>query len=299
MKQRGNLRQIRHATSSGQSAAVRSGVRAARGAIVATLDGDGQNNPAFLPDLILAIENGGERVGLAAGQRVGRKDTGFKKIQSRIANGVRNAILRDGTRDTGCGLKAFRREVFLMMPYFDGLHRFLPALMRREGYEIAYVDVIDRPRHSGVSNYGFFDRLWIGIMDLAGVWWLYPPQEADAGRDRGELMVIQYGQALGDYLYDVFVAKFDFWLAFGLIAQLLFTARFLVQWISSERAGQSVVPMAFWFFSMGGGLMTLVYGIAKREPVIIIGQSLATIIYIRNIMLIVKNRGKASKTLDR
>ena len=172
MSHRGNLRQIRHATSSGQSAAVRSGVRAARGAIVATLDGDGQNNPAFLPDLILAIENGGERVGLAAGQRVGRKDTGFKKIQSRVANGVRNAILRDGTRDTGCGLKAFRREVFLMMPYFDGLHRFLPALMRREGYEIAYVDVIDRPRHSGVSNYGFFDRLWIGIMDLAGVWWL-------------------------------------------------------------------------------------------------------------------------------
>jgi len=172
VRQRENLRQIRHATSSGQSAAVRSGVRAARGAIVATLDGDGQNNPAFLPDLILAIENGGERVGLVAGQRVGRKDTGFKKIQSRVANGVRNAILRDGTRDTGCGLKAFRREVFLMMPYFDGLHRFLPALMRREGYEIAYVDVIDRPRHSGVSNYGFFDRLWIGIMDLAGVWWL-------------------------------------------------------------------------------------------------------------------------------
>jgi len=151
---------------------VRSGVRAARGAIVATLDGDGQNNPAFLPDLISAIEKGGERVGLAAGQRVGRKDTGFKKIQSRIANGVRNGILRDGTRDTGCGLKAFRREVFLMLPYFDGLHRFLPALVRREGYDIAYVDVTDRPRRSGVSNYGFFDRLWIGIMDLAGVWWL-------------------------------------------------------------------------------------------------------------------------------
>jgi dolichol-phosphate mannosyltransferase len=172
MKQRGNLRQIRHAISSGQSAAVRSGVRAARGAIVATLDGDGQNNPVFLPDLIAAIENGGDRVGLAAGQRVGRKDTGFKKLQSRIANGVRNGILRDGTRDTGCGLKAFRREVFLTMPYFDGLHRFLPALVRREGYEIAYVDVVDRPRRSGVSNYGFFDRLWIGIMDLAGVWWL-------------------------------------------------------------------------------------------------------------------------------
>jgi dolichol-phosphate mannosyltransferase len=171
MKQRPNLRQLRHTVSSGQSAAVRSGVRAARGAIVATLDGDGQNNPMFLPDLIAAIEGGG-RVGLAAGQRVGRKDTGFKKLQSRIANGVRGAILRDGTRDTGCGLKAFPREVFLSMPYFDGLHRFLPALVRREGFEIAYVDVIDRPRHAGVSNYGFFDRLWIGIMDLAGVWWL-------------------------------------------------------------------------------------------------------------------------------
>ena len=172
MKQHGNLRQIRHAVSSGQSAAVRSGVRAARGAIVATLDGDGQNNPAFLPQLISAITNGGDRIGLVAGQRVGRKDTGFKKLQSRVANRVRDSILRDGTRDTGCGLKAFRRDVFLAMPYFDGLHRFLPALVRREGYEIAYVDVIDRPRRSGVSNYGFFDRLWIGIMDLAGVWWL-------------------------------------------------------------------------------------------------------------------------------
>ena len=172
MKQRDNLRQLRHANSAGQSAAIRSGVRAARGAIIATLDGDGQNNPAFLPDLISTLERGGERLGLVAGQRVGRKDTGFKKLQSRAANAIRSAILRDGTRDTGCGLKAFRREVFLMMPYFDGLHRFLPALVRREGLEIAYVDVVDRPRRSGVSNYGFFDRLWIGILDLAGVWWL-------------------------------------------------------------------------------------------------------------------------------
>lgn len=111
-------------------------------------------------------------------------------------------------------------------------------------------------------------------------------------------MLISYGQALGDYVYDVFVAKFDFWLAFGLVAQLLFTARFLVQWISSEQAGQSVIPIAFWFFSIAGGLMTLVYGIAKREPVIIIGQAAATVIYVRNIMLIVKNRGTGSKTLS-
>jgi dolichol-phosphate mannosyltransferase len=172
MAQRRNVRQIRHEKSSGQSAAVRTGVRAAQGKIVATLDGDGQNNPAFLPQLITAIQNGSDRIGLAAGQRVGRKDTGFKKFQSRIANKVRSRVLSDGTRDTGCGLKAFRREVFLSLPYFDGLHRFLPALVRREGYDIAYVDVTDRPRRSGVSNYGFFDRLWIGIMDLAGVWWL-------------------------------------------------------------------------------------------------------------------------------
>ena len=111
-------------------------------------------------------------------------------------------------------------------------------------------------------------------------------------------MLIQYGQAFSNYLYEVFVAKFDFWLAFGIVAQLLFTARFLVQWISSERAGKSVVPMAFWFFSIAGGLMTLVYGIVKREPVIIMGQAMATVIYVRNIMLILKNHAKGSQTED-
>jgi len=172
MAQRTNLRQVRHSASCGQSAAVRSGVRAARGTLVATLDGDGQNDPAFLPALIDALGGDLSRIGLVAGQRVGRKDTGFKKLQSRIANAVRNGVLRDGTRDTGCGLKAFRRDMFLSLPYFDGLHRFLPALVRREGYEIGYVDVVDRPRHAGVSNYGLWDRLWVGIMDLMGVWWL-------------------------------------------------------------------------------------------------------------------------------
>jgi glycosyltransferase involved in cell wall biosynthesis len=166
------LRRVRHRQSCGQSAAVRTGVSAARAPIVATLDGDGQNNPTFLPAMIRALETGQPRLGLIAGQRVGRKATGFKKLQSRIANTVRNAVLRDGTRDTGCGLKAFRRDVFLALPYFDGLHRFLPALVKREGYGIGYIDVVDRPRHAGVSNYGLWDRLWVGILDLAGVWWL-------------------------------------------------------------------------------------------------------------------------------
>src|SRR5215470_2010515 len=154
MKTRPWLRQVRHALSCGQSSAVRTGVAHARAPVVVTLDA------------------GGARTGLVAGQRVGRKDTGFKKFQSRIANAVRGAVLRDGTRDTGCGLKAFRRDVFLSLPSFDGLHRFLPALVRREGYDIGYVDVVDRPRAHGVSNYGMWDRLWVGILDLAGVWWL-------------------------------------------------------------------------------------------------------------------------------
>ena len=171
MTAHGFLRQIKHVVSCGQSAAIRNGVAAARATIVVTLDGDGQNDPAFLPAMIAALERD-PRIGLVAGQRVGRKASAFKKLQSQIANSTRKAVLRDGTRDTGCGLKAFRRELFLALPFFDGLHRFLPALVRREGYEVGYVDVVDRPRLHGVSNYGLWDRLWIGIFDLAGVWWL-------------------------------------------------------------------------------------------------------------------------------
>jgi dolichol-phosphate mannosyltransferase len=181
------LRAIRHRVSCGQSAAVRTGVMQARAPIVVTLDGDGQNDPSFIPALIGALA-AGPKIGLVAAQRVGRKSSGFKKLQSRIANAVRGAVLRDGTRDTGCGLKAFRREVFLALPYFDGLHRFLPALVVREGYGVGYVDVVDRPRRAGVSNYGMWDRLWIGILDLAGVWWLIRrkkrvPEAAEVGRN--------------------------------------------------------------------------------------------------------------------
>jgi dolichol-phosphate mannosyltransferase len=181
------LRQIRHETSCGQSAAVSSGVIHARAGIVVTLDGDGQNDPAFIPALLEAMTKA-PHIGLVAGQRVGRQATGFKKLQSRVANAVRSVVLRDGTRDTGCGLKAFRRDLFLRLPYFDGLHRFLPALVRREGYAIGYVDVVDRPRRAGTSNYGMWDRLWIGILDLIGVWWLirrrrHVPQVSEVKRN--------------------------------------------------------------------------------------------------------------------
>lgn len=165
------LRRVRHKQSCGQSAAVRSGVMAARAPVIITIDGDGQNDPAFMPAMLKVLRDGASHVGLVAGQRLGRKGK-FKSLQSRIANAVRGAVLRDGTRDTGCGLKAFRRDVYLRLPYFDALHRFMPALIKREGFSIGYVDVVDRPRGSGVSNYGLWDRLWVGILDLAGVWWL-------------------------------------------------------------------------------------------------------------------------------
>lgn len=166
------VRHIKHMVSCGQSAAVHSGTMAARGTIVATLDGDGQNNPEFLPALIEPFTKGAPRLGLVAGQRVDRQATGSKKMQSRIANDVRRIVLKDGARDSGCGLKAFPRDLFLTLPFFDGLHRFLPALFRREGYDVIFVDVVDRNRRHGKSHYGMMDRLVVGLLDLFGVWWL-------------------------------------------------------------------------------------------------------------------------------
>jgi dolichol-phosphate mannosyltransferase len=166
------LRVIVHEESCGKSAAILTGVRAAHAGIVSTLDGDGQNDPRYVLDLVAALERGGTGVALAVGQRTRRGDGRFKKLQSRIANRVRSAILRDDTRDTACGHKVFRRDMFLALPFFDSLHRFLPALVKREGYGVVHVDVVDRPRTAGTSHYGFFDRLWSGILDLFGVWWL-------------------------------------------------------------------------------------------------------------------------------
>ena len=166
------LRHIRHDRSAGQSAAVRSGMLAARGAIVVTMDGDGQNDPAYLPRLAEALEAAGPSVGIAAGQRLKRTDTKLKQLSSRAANGLRSAILKDMTRDSGCGLKAIHAEIFRQLPYFDGWHRYLPALVLREGYGVIHIDVVDRERRHGRSNYGILDRGLRGILDLYGVWWL-------------------------------------------------------------------------------------------------------------------------------
>ena len=166
------LRLLKHQITSGKSAAIKSAVSVSRAPLIVTLDGDGQNNPAFIPAFLTRMAEVGEGCGLVHGQRLGRKDTAFKRLQSRVANAVRRTILRDGTRDTGCGFTCIRRHVYLDLPFFDALHRFLPALVRRDGYTIAHVDVVDRPRQKGVSKYGFFDRLGAGIVDLMGVGWL-------------------------------------------------------------------------------------------------------------------------------
>ncbi|MGF1501414.1 MAG: glycosyltransferase family 2 protein [Paracoccaceae bacterium] len=166
------LREVRHARPCGQSAAVRSGVLAARAPIVCTIDGDNQNPPAEIPKLVAPLLDGRPRLGLVAGQRVGRQDTFSKRTASRLANALRARLLRDGTRDTGCGLKAFPREVFLALPFFDHVHRYLPALVKREGWDILHVDVRHRAREAGRSKYTNLGRAIVGLTDLLGVWWL-------------------------------------------------------------------------------------------------------------------------------
>jgi dolichol-phosphate mannosyltransferase len=166
------LRHIRHNRSAGQSAAVRSGVFAAIGDVICTMDGDGQNNPDYLPKLVDALISGGPSCGLAAGQRLKRTDTKLKQFSSRFANNLRQTILKDNTRDSGCGLKVAHAALFRSLPFFDGWHRYLPALVNREGFSVVHVDVTDRPRGHGVSNYGILDRGLRGALDLFGVWWL-------------------------------------------------------------------------------------------------------------------------------
>jgi dolichol-phosphate mannosyltransferase len=167
------VRLVRHDRSGGQSAAVHSGVLAAHAAVVCTLDGDGQNPPEELPKLFLPLLSDTEgRIGIVAGQRVKRQDTLSKKLASRFANGLRSRVLNDGTRDTGCGLKGFRRDAFLALPYFDHMHRYLPALFKRDGWQVALVDVSHRPRGAGRSNYNNLQRGLVGAVDLFGVAWL-------------------------------------------------------------------------------------------------------------------------------
>ena len=168
-----HLRVVRHRFNCGQSAAIRSGVRAARHPIIATLDGDGQNDPADIPRLLTVYGCGAtNNVYLVAGCRINRRDTWLRRLSSRIANSIRSSLAGDATPDTGCGLKIFSREIFLTLPFFDHMHRFLPALFIREKSQVVSVPVNHRPRTAGKSKYGVRNRMWVGIIDLLGVLWL-------------------------------------------------------------------------------------------------------------------------------
>ena len=168
------LRHLRHVRSCGQSTAILTGVRSARNPWVATLDGDGQNDPADIPRLLERVANARpeENLHMLAGWRAARQDTWLRRLSSRVANGVRSRVLRDATPDTGCGLKLFSRDTFLALPYFDHMHRFLPALVQRQGGRVESIVVSHRPRTRGRSKYGVHNRLWVGIVDLFGVAWL-------------------------------------------------------------------------------------------------------------------------------
>jgi len=166
------LRVLAHEKNAGQSRALRTGILAARGPVIVTLDGDGQNDPADAPALVRRLAGGPPPLAMVGGRRVKRQDSSAKRLASRVGNGIRKRILADGADDTGCGLKAMWREAFLRLPYFDHMHRYLPALMLREGYEIAFEEVGHRPRTTGASKYTNWQRLLVSISDLAGVVWL-------------------------------------------------------------------------------------------------------------------------------
>lgn len=169
----GRLRVLRHHNRSGQSAALWTGVAGARAAWIATLDGDGQNDPADIPALVEARDRSAAAdLVMVAGVRRKRRDNLVRRISSRVANGIRRRVLRDATTDTGCGLKLFRRDAYLALPFFDHMHRFLPALIRRAGGAVLEVPVNHRPRAAGTSHYGMWDRAWVGLVDMLGVAWL-------------------------------------------------------------------------------------------------------------------------------
>lgn len=170
---RPKLRVLHHRHCCGQSTALLTGIRAARADTIATLDGDGQNDPADIPNLLAALRSGTDtRVAMIAGYRAKRRDSSWRKFSSKVANGVRAYLLADETPDTGCGLKVFGRDAFLALPYFDHMHRFLPALIQRAGGRVVSVEVNHRPRIAGTSKYGTWHRAWVGIVDLFGVIWL-------------------------------------------------------------------------------------------------------------------------------
>ena len=182
------LRLVRHARSCGQSAAVASGVRAARAPLIVTIDGDGQNPPAEIPKLVTPLMEAAADgdLALVCGVRAKRRDGLGKRVSSRAANALRRVMLRDGSPDTGCGLKAFRRDVFLLLPFFDHMHRYLPSLFLADGWTVVHLPVDHRQRETGATKYGNIDRALVGALDLFGVWWLLRRRRRSAAARRPE-----------------------------------------------------------------------------------------------------------------
>ena len=184
-KKHPTLRVLTHKANAGQSRSVRTGVFAARGDLIATLDGDGQNNPADIPKMWDQIRrpDAPDNLAMVGGKRLRRQDSQAKLLASRLGNGIRKKLLKDQADDTGCGIKVFRREAFLRLPYFDHIHRYIPALMLREGYAIEFADVSHRARIAGKSKYTNFGRLKVSIADLRGVMWLISRSRNPKGWD--------------------------------------------------------------------------------------------------------------------
>jgi dolichol-phosphate mannosyltransferase len=321
----------------GQSAALTAGFRAARAPWIGTLDGDGQNDPADLPRQLAHAQTTG--ADLVNGIRARRQDGLRRRISSQIANRFRNALTAESVTDVGCSTRVVKREALAEIPFFHGMHRFLPTLVRMRGYRVAEIPVRHRPRRAGRSKYGIHNRLWLAFEDLFGVRWLLRRQRVwravewpesgarvpadsapgerspahsatDAPRRREPISipglallglgaVALSGAAgpaaagIGDRLRAGDTPLWP-WLAIGFAAQGLFAARFLVQWISSERAGRSVVPRSFWILSLVGGASLLVYFIHRRDPVGIVGQLFGVVVYLRNLSLSTDRRSVES-----
>jgi len=318
----------------GQSAALTAGFRAARAPWIGTLDGDGQNDPADLPRQLAHAQTTG--ADMVNGIRVRRLDGLGRRLSSQLANRFRNALTAESVTDVGCSTRVVKREALAEIPFFHGMHRFLPTLVGMRGYRVTEIPVCHRPRRAGRSKYGIHNRLWLAFEDLFGVRWLlrrqrvwraleWPESEArvladsapaerslarsgsDATRHREPISIpglaaigLGIAAALGSAAGPAVAGIGDRlragdtplwpWLAIGFAAQGLFAARFLVQWISSERAGRSVVPRSFWILSLVGGASLLVYFIHRRDPVGIVGQLFGVIVYLRNLSLSTSRR---------
>ena len=288
------LRPVVLAVNVGQSAATVAGIRASRGGWVGLLDADLQNPPADLAAMWDVLPGHDA----ALGWRTTRQDRWTKRVVSRVANRIRNAALGQSIRDTGCSVRIIARDFAERLPAFAGAHRFFGPLLLREGAWIVQMPVTHRPRAQGKSHYHFGNRSIRVVVDLLGVAWLLRRpvrfevapvfQEVAAGLKSASGPTTEVERWRGGGM-----TSLAQWQIVGFVGQGVFTARFLVQWVASEKKRDSVVPVAFWWLSLIGGLNLLVYAIHRADPVFIVGQSMGMVVYVRNLMLVSKRKRRA------